>query len=79
MFIATAAAGITAYVLTKLFPLLATDESFLATFPKFLFISVVSIAVYIIASLLLNIDEAKPVAARIGKIVFPGVKRVKDN
>lgn len=79
MFIATAAAGITAYILTKLFPLLATDESFLATFPKFLFISVVSIAVYIIASLLLNIDEAKPVAARIGKIVFPGVKRVKDN
>ena len=79
MFIATAAAGITAYVLTKLFPLLATDESFLATFPKFLFISVISIAVYIIASLLLNIDEAKPVAARIGKIVFPGVKRVKDN
>jgi putative peptidoglycan lipid II flippase len=79
MFIATAAAGITAYILTKLFPLMATDESFLATFPKFLFISVVSIAVYIIASLLLNIDEAKPVAARIGKIVFPGVKRVKDN
>lgn len=79
MSIATAAAGITAYVLTKLFPLLATDESFLATFPKFLFISVVSIAVYIIASLLLNIDEAKPVAARIGKIVFPGVKRIKDN
>lgn len=79
MFIATAAAGITAYILTKLFPLMATDESFLATFPKFLFISVVSIAVYIIASLLLNIDEAKPVAARIGKIFFPGVKRIKDN
>lgn len=79
MFIATAAAGITAYVLTKLFPLLATDESFLATFPKFLFISVISIVVYVIASLILNIDEAKPVAARVGKIIFPGVKRVKDN
>lgn len=79
MYIATAAAGVTAYILTKLFPLLATDESFLATFPKFLFISVASIAVYIVASLILNIDEAKPVAARIGKIIFPGVKRVKDN
>ena len=79
MFIATAAAGVTAYILTKLFPLMATDESFLATFPKFLFISAISTVVYVVASLILNIDEAKPVAARIGKIVFPGVKRIKDN
>lgn len=74
MFIATAVTGFTAYFMTKLLPLRATDNSFLATFPKFCVISATSIAVYIISSYLLRLSEVKPFVDKVKKIVFRNLK-----
>jgi len=62
--------GCVAYSMTKFFPLLETDVSFFVTFPKFVLITIVAIGAYLIAGYFLNIDEIKPVADRIKRIVF---------
>ncbi len=65
--------GAIAYSMTKFFPLLATDNSFLDTFPKFCLISITSLLAYLIAGYFLGLDEVKPIAAKIKKILFRNV------
>ncbi|MDO4978598.1 MAG: lipid II flippase MurJ [Candidatus Saccharibacteria bacterium] len=70
MAIAAVITGVVAYFMTKLLPLMADDNSFLATFPKFCIISIVSFAVYIFISFILNLEEVIPVFEKISKILF---------
>ena len=71
--IASAAAGAISWVITKILPLRETDNSFLATFPKFCVITLVSFLVYITVCTILRIDEIKPFNARVKKILFRNI------
>jgi putative peptidoglycan lipid II flippase len=70
MTIASLIAGIISYVLTKLLPLRASDNSFLATFPKFCVIAVTSLASYIVICALMKIKEVQPIIDRIVRTLF---------
>ena len=79
MIIASVITGLTAYAMTKFFPLLATDNSFFVTFPKFMFISLVSIVVYFAASLLLDLEEVVPIFNWVNKALFRNVTEKKTD
>jgi hypothetical protein len=74
MTIASVIAGAVSYVLTKLLPLRATDNSFLATFPKFFVIAGTSLILYIVLCAGLKIKEVRPFVDKFNKIVFRNVK-----
>ncbi len=74
MTFASAVAGVVSYILTKLLPLRATDNSFLATFPKFCVIAGSSLIIYVIICALLKIKEVRPIIDRFNRIVFRNVK-----
>jgi len=59
-----------AYSMTKFLPLMATDNSFLSTFPKFCVITVVSAVAYLASCYFLNISEAAPIFKKLKKILF---------
>ena len=58
------------YGMVVLFPLSATDQRFLDTFPKFALITLASFIVYLFFSNLFKLAEATPVLKRIQKILF---------
>lgn len=73
----TSATGFTAiitYASVKVFELAATDQSFLATFPKFAVIVAISLVSYVAISRLLALSEADPVISKAKSIVFGQVK-----
>jgi putative peptidoglycan lipid II flippase len=70
---ASGIAGAIAYSMTKFFPLLATDNSFFDTFPKFMLIVCTSILSYLIAGYFLGLDEVKVVTSKLKKIIFRNV------
>lgn len=70
MCIASAISGAVAYSFTKFIPLRATDVSVFATLPKFLIIAAVSFATYCIACYFLNLEEVRPIFAKISKALF---------
>ena len=74
MLFATLICGCVAFSMTKFVPLMATDTSLVITIPKFLLISVVSVASYIAASYFLNLAEATPIINYFKKILFKNVK-----
>ena len=74
MVFATVIAGCVAFSLTKFIPLMATDNSLVITIPKFLLIASCSILAYAAASFFLDLDEIKPIAAQVKKILFKNVK-----
>ena len=74
MLFATLITGCVAFSMTKFVPLMATDTSLVITIPKFLLISVVSFAAYLVASYFLNLKEAKPIFIYIKKKLFKNVK-----
>lgn len=74
MLVATLITGCVTFSLVKFIPLRITDVSLVITAPKFLLIAALSIITYIIASYFLDLDEVKPVLARIKKILFRNVK-----
>ncbi|MBR1802298.1 murein biosynthesis integral membrane protein MurJ [Candidatus Saccharibacteria bacterium] len=78
MLLATLVTGVTAYIMTKLLPLMATDNSFFVTFPKFLVISLVSGAVYLAASYLMDLEEVAPIFKWLSKALFRNVTDKKD-
>lgn len=77
MLIATIVTSISAYVLTKLLPLRATDNSVFVTIPKFFVISLVSLGIYGAASFLLDLEEVQPFFEKLNKILFRNL-RPKD-
>ena len=74
MTIASVIAGCVAFSMAKFFPLMATDASLVNTIPKFLLISFVALAAYVLASYFLNLDESKPIINYVKKILFRNVK-----
>ena len=74
MLIASFITGCVTFSLVKFIPLRITDVSLVITIPKFLLISALSIITYLIASFFLDLDEAKPILAKIKKILFKNVK-----
>lgn len=74
MVFATLITGCVAFSMTKFVPLMATDTSLVITIPKFLLISAVSVAAYLIASYFLDLKEARPIFQYFKKILFRNVK-----
>jgi putative peptidoglycan lipid II flippase len=72
--IASAIAGMASYVMTKIMPLRAADNSFLSTFPKFCVICAVSLLVYIGACVALKSEEVRPVINKVRQVLFKNVK-----
>lgn len=70
MAIATVLASVVCYVMVQMFQLQNADNSFLATFPKFTLIVVVSSAVYLLASRFLRLKEADPIIHRLDQLLF---------
>ena len=79
MLLASVVTGVAAYAMTKLLPLLATDNSFLATFPKFMIIGAVSTAVYITASYLMDLEEVIPIIKWLNKALFRNISEKKTD
>lgn len=78
MLIATIVTGVSSYILTKILPLRATDNSIFVTIPKFFIISAVSMFVYLVASFLLDLEESQPFFEKLNKALFRNI-RPKDN
>lgn len=74
MLFATVITGCVAFSMTKFIPLMATDSSLVITIPKFLMISAISTAAYLMASYFLDLKEAMPIFRYIKKILFRNVK-----
>jgi len=70
---ASVIAGAIAYSMTKFFPLLATDNSFFNTFPKFCLIVSTSLLSYVIAGYFLGLEEVKAITDRLKKALFRNV------
>lgn len=67
---ATGFMAVISYIAVQLFQLGVNDQSFLATFPKFILIVLISMAAYILFSKLLHLPEVDPVLARLKKLFF---------
>ena len=74
MLVATVVTSVSAYILTKLLPLRSTDVSVFVTIPKFLAISLGSMAIYFAASFLLDLEEVQPFFEKLNKILFRNLK-----
>lgn len=70
MFSATGFMAVVSYIAVQLFQLMADDQSFLATFPKFAAIVTVSFAAYVAFSKLLQLREVQPVLSKVKSIFF---------
>lgn len=66
--------GIISYITVQLFQLGANDQSFLATFPKFMVIVVVSLSAYVFLSKLMKLSEAEPVIVKVRSVFFGRVQ-----
>ena len=71
---ATGFMAIISYITVQLLQLGISDQSFLATFPKFAVIVVVSLGSYLLLSRVMKISEADPVIARIKSLLFGRVR-----
>ena len=74
MVIASATAGLICYLLVARMPLLGSDLRFFSTFPKFMFIGLVSSTTYVLVAKLLKLEEAEPIISQIKKMIFVQVK-----
>ena len=79
MILASVVTGVVAYIMTKFLPLLATDNSFLATFPKFLIISAVSLTTYLAASYLMDLEEVVPIFNWVSRVLFRNITEKKTD
>ncbi|MEK7620802.1 MAG: murein biosynthesis integral membrane protein MurJ [Patescibacteria group bacterium] len=74
MLSATGFTSVAAYFAVNTFSLQATDQSFLALFPKFALISLFSGLVYLLCSKLMSIEEVDPVLHKLNSIFFGQLK-----
>jgi putative peptidoglycan lipid II flippase len=70
MAIATVFTSIVCYIMIQLFQLQNADNSFLATFPKFTLIGLVSVASYLLFSRILKLKEADPIIHKLDQLLF---------
>lgn len=67
---ATFIMGIVSYIMVQIFQLGASDQSFLATFPKFAIIVAISAAAYVLFSKMLKLTESDPIISRFKSLLF---------
>lgn len=72
---ATAIMSVVCYTMVQLFQLQNVDNSFLATFPKFVLIVAVSIGTYLLLSRIMHLKEADPILARFRQLFFARVRQ----
>lgn len=70
MALASGLMGIVTYVTLQFLQLQNQDQSFLATFPKFLVITGISFVVYVAICQRLRLAEAEPVVAKVSALLF---------
>lgn len=70
MLSATGIMSVITYVGFSTLPLRASDQSFLATFPKFTLVVIASFVVYGMMSYVFRLQEIQPVLERLKKIIF---------
>ena len=75
---ATGFMSVVSYVMVLTFQLQATDNNFLATFPKFVVITSVSLGFYVFVSWLMQLEEAKPVVRFVRKLLFGRAFRTRQ-
>jgi putative peptidoglycan lipid II flippase len=73
---ATGFMAVITYLCVAAFPLNATDQSFLASFPKFMLIVGISFSSYVGLSWILKLEEVDPIISRTKKILFGGFKQI---
>lgn len=78
MISATGFMALVTYLGVNMFPLLATDQSFLSLFPKFVFIVVTSFSVYLAVSKMFQLEEANPIVNRLIALFFGQLKGTKS-
>lgn len=71
---ATGFMAVVTYFVVALLPLSSSDQSILASLPKFMLITLISSFVYVMFSNMLKLEEAAHVIARIKKILFGRIK-----
>lgn len=71
---ATGFMSVITYITVSFLPLSATDQSFLASFPKFVVIVLISLTAYVVLCWLMRLSEVDPIISRIKKILFGRVK-----
>lgn len=71
MAIATFVMSVISYISVQLLQLQNADQSFLATFPKFIVIVAISGTVYLAMSRFLNLEEAGPIIRKLQQLLFP--------
>ena len=67
---ATGFMAVISYITVQLLQLGVNDQSFLATFPKFTVIVIVSLTSYVLLSRWLKLSEAEPVISRVKSLLF---------
>lgn len=67
---ATGFMAIISYITVQIFQLAVSDQGFLATFPKFMIIVIVSLSSYVLFSKLLKLSEADPIINRFKLLLF---------
>ena len=72
---ATGFMAVITYISVTFLPLSATDQSFIAGFPKFVLIVSVSLLSYVVLSHALGLQEPEPIISRTKKILFGGFRR----
>ncbi|HEU4830916.1 MAG TPA: lipid II flippase MurJ, partial [Candidatus Saccharimonadales bacterium] len=75
MLSATGFMAVVTYISVSMMPLSASDQSFIATFPKFALIVAISAGVYLAISRMMKLEEAHIIVKRINKILFGGFRR----
>lgn len=74
MLSATGFAVVAAYAAIQFFPLEVSDRGFVTLGTKFLIISIATLSVYVVVSLMLRLEEPKPVLERVKRIILKPVK-----
>lgn len=76
MFSAAGCMAIITYLSVMILPFQATDQSFLASFPKFAIIAIINLITYIGLSRLFKLTEVDPILSRVQNILFGRFRRV---
>jgi putative peptidoglycan lipid II flippase len=76
MIVASIIMGVITYISITIWPLEASDKSFLATIPKFCLILLISGVAYVALSKLLKLSEVDPIINKAKKILFGRFKKV---
>ena len=71
--ISSAVGGVVCYVMTRLIPLRADNNSFFSSFPKFCIISAISGLAYLLMCVILRVEEVKPVFAYLKRVLFRNI------